>query len=222
MVSSYLQLVEKRYADELDEDGEEFIEFAVDGADRMRDMVNALLQYSRIETSGEPLEPVDLDGVVEDALEDLAVQIEERDADVTVDPLPRVRGDVNQLRQVFQNLLSNAITYSEDAPRLHVSAERREAQSASDPSGTAAENDGARWVVSVRDEGIGIAPEHQERIFEVFQRLQGGENHPGTGIGLALCERIVERHGGEIWVDSDRGEGSTFSFTLPRASELED
>ena len=205
MVSSYLQLIEKRYEHELDEDGREFIEYAVDGADRMRRMVDALLEYSRVETSGEPLEPVRLDGIVEDALENLTVQIEERDADVTVDPLPRVQGDADQLRQVFQNLLSNAITYSEGSPEVHVSAER----------------DDDRWIVSVRDEGIGIEPAHQEKIFEVFQRLTTDTARPGTGIGLALCQRIVERHGGEIWVDSEPGGGSTFSFTVPTVDEGE-
>ena len=202
MVSSYLQLIEQRYADALDEDGEEFIEFAVNGADRMREMVNALLTYSRVETNGDPLEPLELDSVVQDALENLTMRIEERDADVTVGRLPCVRGDAGQLRRVFQNLVSNALMYCEEPPRVHVSAER----------------DDASWVISVRDEGVGIDPEHQERIFEVFQRLQGGEEQPGTGIGLALAERIVERHGGEIWVDSEPDEGATFSFTLPAAT----
>ncbi|QLG27117.1 MEDS domain-containing protein [Halorarum halophilum] len=200
MVSSYLKLVRQRYADDLDEDGEEFIEFAVDGAERMREMVEGLLAYSRVETQGGPLEPIDLDAAFDDVLADLRIQIEETNAEITADELPCVTGDASQLRQVFQNLLENAITYSGDEPpRVHVSAER----------------DGSKWKVSVSDEGIGIEPEHRERIFEVFQRLHTSGEYDGAGIGLALCERIVERHGGEIWVESTPGEGATFSFTLP-------
>lgn len=200
MVSSYLQLLEQRYADELDADGEEFIEFAVDGAERMRGMIDGLLEYSRVETQGESFEPVDLDNVFEEVRADLQVRINETDAGITTDDLPRVKGDASQLRQVFQNLLSNAIDYSGDeSPRIDVSKER----------------DGDDWIISVRDEGVGIDPEDTDRIFDVFQRLHTHEEHPGTGIGLALCQRIVERHGGDIWVDSEPDEGSTFSFRLP-------
>ncbi|MFC7140237.1 PAS domain-containing protein [Halosimplex aquaticum] len=200
MVSSYLQLIERRYEDELDEDGREFIEYAVDGADRMRDMIDGLLQYSRVETRGNPFETVDLDAVVAEAREDLGMKIEESDAEITVADLPRVEGDDGQLRQVVQNLLDNAIEYSgNEPPRVHVSAERT----------------GDWWEVSVSDEGIGIDPEDADRAFEVFQSLHDRADYDGTGIGLALCERIVERHGGEIWVDSEPDEGATFSFTLP-------
>ncbi|PGF15246.1 PAS domain-containing sensor histidine kinase [Natrinema sp. CBA1119] len=206
MVSSYLQLIESRYADELDEDGEEFLAFAVDGADRMRDMIDGLLAYSRVETQGDPIEPVDLDSVLESVLADLQLQIEETDAEITTDTLPRAEGDAAQLRQVFQNLLSNALEYSGDEPpQVSVDAERR----------------GREWVISVHDEGIGIDPDDQERVFEVFQRLHSREKYSGTGIGLALCQRIIERHGGEIWVDSEPGEGATFSFTLPAADDFE-
>ncbi|MDF9744176.1 ATP-binding protein [Natrinema salsiterrestre] len=204
MVSSYLQLIERRYGDELDADGEEFLAYAVDGAERMRDMIDGLLQYSRVETRGNEFEPVSLQRVLEDAGKDLEVKIERADAEITAESLPRVRGDERQLRQVFQNLLANAIEYSgREPPRIRVSAERN----------------GTKCTVSVADDGIGIDPSDQERIFEVFQRLHGREEHAGTGIGLALCERIVERHGGEIWVDSEPGDGSTFSFTLPAADE---
>ncbi|MDQ2049628.1 ATP-binding protein [Natronolimnohabitans sp. A-GB9] len=204
MVSTYLQLIERRYGDELDEEGEEFLEFAVDGADRMRSMVDGLLQYARVETGGEPFEPVDLEAVLEGAREDLRMRIEESDAEITVDTLPRVEGDSGQLRQVFQNLLSNAIRYSGDEPpRVHVSAERN----------------GTEWTVSVTDAGIGIDPDDQELIFEIFEGLPGDDEYVGTGIGLAVCERIVERHGGEIWVDSEPGSGATFSFTLPAATD---
>lgn len=200
MISSYLRLLEGRYGDALDEDGEEFLEFAVDGADRMREMIDALLEYARVETRGEPFEPVDLDKVLDEVLADLQVSIEESDAEIRSDQLPQVEGDASQLRQVFQNLLSNAITYSGDEPpQIDVSATQR----------------GPNWVISIRDNGIGIDPDDQDRVFTVFDRLHSREEYEGTGIGLALCKRIIERHGGEIWVESDPGEGSTFSFTIP-------
>ncbi|MCU4743747.1 PAS domain S-box protein [Natronoglomus mannanivorans] len=198
MVSSYLQLIDRRYADALDEDGEEFLAFAVDGAERMREMIDGLLEYSRVETRGDEFEPVDLDAVLEDVRDTLRMKIDEDDAEITAESLPRVEGDAGQLRQVFQNLLANAIDYSgEEPPRVHVAAERT----------------GTEWTISVTDEGVGIDPVDQERIFEVFQRVHSDDS--GTGIGLALCERIVERHDGEIWVDSEPGEGTTFSVTLP-------
>ncbi|PCR92133.1 PAS domain S-box protein [Natrinema ejinorense] len=200
MVTSYLTLLENRYGDAFDEDGREFLAFAVDGAERMREMIDGLLKYSRVETEGDPFEPTDPEDLVDDVLADLQFRIEETDAEITVGELPRVGGDASQLRQVFQNLLSNAITYrGDDPPRVHVDAERR----------------GQEWVISVADEGIGIDPDDQERVFTIFNRLHSREEYDGTGIGLALSERIVERHGGEIWVDAEPGEGSTFSFTMP-------
>ena len=200
MVSSYLQLIESRSEEELTEETKEFLEFAVDGADRMRDMIDGLLAYSRVEAKGKPLEAVDLNEVVGEVRDDLSVRIAERDADVDVGELPRVAGDEQQLRQVFQNLLANAIEYSGDGPpRVCISAEWN----------------GSMWEISVQDEGIGIDAEDQDRIFEVFQRLQTRDDHSGSGIGLALCQRIVERHDGDIWVESEPGEGATFSFTLP-------
>ncbi|WP_170830975.1 PAS domain-containing sensor histidine kinase [Natronobacterium texcoconense] len=203
MITSYLQLIERRYADELDEDGVEFIEFAVDGADRMRNMIEGLLEYSRVETRGDPFESVDLDAVLADVCADFQVAVEESDAEITAEALPRVEGDPGQLRQVFQNLLSNAIEYSgDDPPQVDISAVRN----------------GSEVLVSVTDEGIGIDPDDRERVFEVFQSLHAQDEHSGTGIGLALCKRIVERHGGDIWVESEPGEGATFSFSLPAAS----
>ncbi|WP_074854636.1 PAS domain-containing sensor histidine kinase [Natrinema salifodinae] len=200
MVSSYLQLIENRYADDLDADGREFIEYAVDGADRMRGMIDGLLEYSRIDSQGDPFEPVDLDDVLDDVLTDLQVMIEQEAAEITTESLPAVQGDPRQLRQLFQNLLSNAIEYSgDDPPRIHVGVDRS----------------GRTWELSVADEGIGIDPDEQDRVFRVFQRLHSREEYDGTGIGLALCRRIVERHGGRIWVDSEPGEGSTFTFTIP-------
>ena len=205
MVTSYLQLLERRYGDELDADAEEFIEFAVDGAERMREMIDSLLEYSRVDTRGDPFEAVDLDAVLAEACQDLQVKIEETDAEIVAGDLPTVSGDRSQLTQVFQNLLSNAIEYSGDSPpEVHVSAE---------PAGD-------EWIVSGRDHGIGIDPDDQDQIFDVFQRLHTQDEHSGTGIGLSLCRRIVERHGGEIWVESELGKGATFSFSLPRdASE---
>jgi len=200
MVTSYLQLIENRYGDAIDEDGEEFLAFAVDGAERMREMINGLLEYSRVETQGEPFEPVDLDAILDEVRDDLQLRIDEADAEITAEDLPTVAGDASQLRQVFQNLVDNAIEYSGDEPpRIDIDAKRA----------------GSRWRIAVSDHGIGIDLDDQNRVFEVFQRLHTSDEHPGTGIGLALCQRIVERHDGEIQVESEPGEGSTFSFTLP-------
>jgi light-regulated signal transduction histidine kinase (bacteriophytochrome) len=203
MVSSYLQLLENRYRDELDEEAEEFIDFAVNGADRMRAMIESLLKYSRVTTGGKPLEPTDAETVLEDVLDDLQLRIEETDATITADELPTVTADADQLAQLFQNLLSNALTYSGDEPpQVHVSAERTDDV----------------WRFSVTDEGIGIDPEHHDRIFDVFERLHTDEEEAGAGvggIGLALCERIAQRHGGEIWVESRPNEGTSFYFTIP-------
>lgn len=202
MVSSYLKLIEARFTDDLGEEGQEFLEFAVDGADRMRKMIEGLLEYSRVETRGDSFEPVDLNAVLDEALDDLQIQIRENDAEITVEDLPVVEGDASQLRQVFQNLLANAIEYCDDeSPQVHISAERV----------------GSEWRISVRDEGIGIDPAYQDRIFDLFQRLHTRQEHDGTGIGLALCDRIVERHGGEIQVESEPGEGATFTVSLPPA-----
>jgi signal transduction histidine kinase len=199
MVASYLQLIEKRYGDKLDHDGREFIDFAVDGATRMKQLINDLLQYSRVESQGTRLEPTDLDAVLSQSLQNLKVAIDEAGATITSDPLPTVRGDATQLTMLFQNLVGNAIKFHGDAPpEVHVGAE--------------ADGDGHRlWV---RDKGIGIEPRYADRIFVIFQRLHGKSAYPGTGIGLAVCKRIVERHGGEIWVESTPGGGSTFFFTL--------
>ncbi|WP_226006066.1 ATP-binding protein [Natrinema salinisoli] len=206
MVTSYLQLLESRYGDCFGEDGEAFLEFAVDGAERMRAMIDALLEYSRVESRGDPFEPVDLNAAFDDALADLQLTVDESDAEITTGELPEVAGDTSQLRQVFQNLLSNAITYSgDDPPRVRVSAEQQ----------------GDEWVLSVRDEGIGIDPADHDRVFTVFNRLHSREEYEGTGIGLALCRRIVERHGGDIWIDSAPGDGATVSFTVPAESELD-
>ncbi|WP_323172978.1 ATP-binding protein [Natrialba sp. PRR66] len=204
MVSSYLQLIERRYGSELDEDADEFLGYAIDGSERMRAMIEGLLEYSRVDTRGESLEPVALDEVLATVRKDLELQLAETGTTIETEELPRTVGDKRQLRQLFQNLLSNAIEYSGDEPpRISISAKR----------------DADEWVISVRDTGIGIDPADQDRIFDVFQRLHTHEETSGTGIGLALCKRIVERHGGEIWVDSTPGDGSTFSFSLPAVTD---
>lgn len=203
MISSYLQLIENRYGDDLAEEAEEYLEFAVDGSERMRRMIDGLLQYSRIETRGSEFESIDLEAVVDDVCKTLQMKIEAHDAAITAESLPCVEGDGGQLQQVFQNLLSNAIEFSgEEPPEVYISAEQN----------------GTDWIVSVSDDGIGIDLDDQQRIFEVFEGLHGDKDYAGTGIGLAVCERIIERHGGEIWVESEPGEGSTFSFTLPESN----
>lgn len=204
MVASFTQLLARRYQGKLDQNADEFIGFAVDGANRMQQLINDLLAYSRVGTRGKPPAPTDLTEVLKDAEANLYQAIGESGAVITHDPLPVVSGDQVQLTQLFQNLLVNAIRFrNEAAPRIHVSAQAREED----------------WLLSVKDNGIGIAPEHQERIFAVFQRLHGRGEYPGTGIGLALCKKIVERHGGHIWVESAPGRGSTFYFNIPGGKE---
>jgi len=200
MVASYTQLLAKRYRGKLDSDADEFIGYAVDGVTRMQGLINDLLAYSRIGRSGSPREPTDCSGVLGRVLTDLKVAIEESGAVVTHGTLPEVMGDAAQLRQVFQNLISNAIKFrGQEPPRIHVSCERS----------------GDEWLFSVRDSGIGIDPQYADRIFDIFHRLHSKAEYPGTGIGLAICRRVVERHGGRIWVESEPGTGSTFFFTLP-------
>jgi PAS domain S-box-containing protein len=200
MVSSYTQLLARRYQGRLDEDADEFISYAVDGASRMQILINDLLQYSRVGTRGNPLSRTDTGTVLEAACANLRVVLEESGAKVTSDELPAVMGDPVQLSQLFQNLLGNAVKFSNEgeAPRIHIGAERREGE----------------WLFSVSDNGIGIEPEYLEKIFVIFQRLHARTEYSGTGIGLAVCKKIVERHGGSIWVVSVPGEGSTFYFTL--------
>lgn len=198
MIHSYLDLVGRRYEDELDDDAEEFIEYATDGAERMRRMIDDLLTYSRIGTSDAEFDSVDCRIVLDRVLENLQIAIEETDAEVTADALPTVIADGQQLVQLFQNLVSNAISYASDAdPRIHVSASETD--------------DG--WRFSVSDNGVGIKEEKFEEVFEIFS--SGSNGTDSTGIGLAICKKIVARHGGEIWVESQPGVGSTFHFTIP-------
>ncbi len=202
MVASFTQLLAKRYRGQLDQDADEFIGFAVDGANRMQQLINDLLVYSRVGTRGKPPAPTDLSEVLSHAEANLHEAIKESKAEVTHSPLPIVDGDQVQLTQLLQNLLANAIKFrSQEAPRIHVSAQTQ----------------GGDWLLSVQDNGIGIAPEHQERIFAIFQRLHPRDEYPGTGIGLAICKKIVERHGGHIWAESVPGQGTTFYFNLSGA-----
>jgi PAS domain S-box-containing protein len=201
MVASYTQLLARRYQGKLDEDADEFIGFAVDGARRMQELINDLLTYSRVGTRPLELEAVDTTQVVDQVVSDLAAAIGDSQAEVIRDDLPMVQGDPTQLRQLFQNLIANGIKFHrpDETAQVRVSATRE---------------DGA-WTFNVRDNGIGIEPQYQERIFALFQRLHTRADYPGTGIGLAICKKIVERHGGQIRVDSAPGRGTTFLFTLP-------
>jgi two-component system, chemotaxis family, sensor kinase Cph1 len=201
MVASYCQLLHRRYKGKLDQDADEFIGFAVEGATRMQRMINELLNYSRVGRKSAGFAPVEAGAAVEAALGGLAAAIEESGAVVTVGELPQVVGEALLLQQLFQNLVGNALKFRRDdaAPEIEIAAER---------------GDGA-WQFSVRDNGIGIESEYAERIFLLFQRLHERTKYPGTGIGLALCKKVVEHHGGRIWVDSEPGAGSVFKFTIP-------
>jgi len=199
MVTSYLELIEKRYAAKLDQDGHEFIRYAVDGAARMKKLIADLLSFSRVGTRGRPLLPVDPDSSLDRALANLQLQVGETGARIERTPLPRVVADADQLVQLFQNLVSNALKYRGGRPPVvRISAAQ----------------EGGIATFAVADNGLGIEPQYFERIFIIFQRLHADPKISGTGIGLALCKKIVERHGGRIWVESTPGQGSTFHFTL--------
>ncbi|MEK7787533.1 MAG: ATP-binding protein, partial [Chloroflexota bacterium] len=199
-VAGFVQLLQQRYQGQLDARADEYIRQAVEGAARMQALITDLLAYSRVGTRGKPFEPTDGAAILKIVLANLAVAIAENGAAVTHDGLPTVMADPTQMTQLFQNLLGNAIKFrGERPPEIHVAAERREGE----------------WLFSVRDNGIGIEPQYFERIYGVFQRLHTRREYPGTGIGLAICKKIVERHGGRIWVESEPGRGSTFFFTIP-------
>jgi PAS domain S-box-containing protein len=205
MVASYTQLLERRYGGQLDQDARDFIGFAVDGANRMQRLIQDLLTFSRITTRGQPLTPLDSHDPLGEAIANLQTAIQENGTLVTNGELPRVMGDRGQLVQVFQNLIANAVKFHrpEEPPRIHVSAERT----------------GVFWTFRVADNGIGIDPKYFNQVFQVFQRLHTRSEYPGTGIGLAICRRTIERHGGRIWVESEPGKGSTFFFTLPASPD---
>jgi PAS domain S-box-containing protein len=205
MVASYTQLLARRYKGKLDSDADEFIAFAVDGVNRMQRLIQDLLAYSRVGTKGHDFKPVDTGPALDKALANLKTLMDETGASVTQGTLPRVMGDESQLAQLFQNLVSNALKFrGPTPPRIRVDAERQ----------------GDAWRFTVTDNGIGIEPQYFERIFIIFQRLHNKEDYPGTGIGLAICKKIVERHGGRIGLESHPGQGTTFWFTLPALPSL--
>ena len=200
-VSTYVQILADRYRSRLDSQADEFINYAVDGATRMQELIRDLLNYSRVQTKEQVLTETNCEEVVARVLENLQLSIADSKAVVTTDSLPVVMGDAPQLQQVFQNLLSNALKFcGPKPPQIQIAAQQKEEE----------------WVFSVRDNGIGLDPRHAERIFVIFQRLHTRREYPGTGIGLAICKRIVERHDGRIWVESEPGKGATFYFTLPK------
>jgi len=199
-IASYAQLLEKRYKDQLDSQASKFIGNIVHGCTRMQTLIDDLLEYSRVGRSQRPFELVDCNHAIQQTIANLQGAIRDTEAVVTYNNLPAVMGDISQLVQLFQNLIGNAIKYRHDAPpTVHITACKQE----------------GNWLFSISDNGIGIAPQHQERIFQIFQRLHTQREYSGTGIGLAICQKIVERHGGSIWVESEPGQGSTFHFTLP-------
>lgn len=223
MVTSYLQLLERRYKDKLDSDANDFIHFAVDGASRMKALVEGLLRFSRVQSKGKPFKPTDVNGILRAVLKNLEAVIEESGAKITYDPLPTVMADDLQLTQLFQNLIGNAIKFRDKSPpEVHISAvpvERFGSPGSSFQRTMDAQQEGynrgyGTWKFSVSDNGIGIAPEYGDRLFQIFQRLHPKGEYPGTGIGLAICKKVVELHGGRIWMESEPGKGSTFCFTL--------
>ncbi len=200
MITSYLQLLQRRYQGNIDERADKYIKFAVDGASRMQNLINDLLEFSRVATRASELEPIDGEFVLNQVLSNLELIITENEVTVSHGSLPVVVADNTQLAQVFQNLIANGIKFhSEKAPKIYISAEKKSNE----------------WVFSVQDNGIGIDPQYSEKIFEVFKKLHKKEEYSGTGIGLAVCKKIVERQGGRIWVESELGKGSTFYFTIP-------
>jgi PAS domain S-box-containing protein len=206
MVASFTQLLAAQYKGRLDAQADEFIGFAAEGATRMQALINGLLDFSRVQTRAKDLQPTDCQAAFECSLANLKVALQESRARITCDPLPTVLADRSQMEQLFQNLMGNAVKFrGREDPRVHVGAQRN----------------GREWILSVSDNGIGIDPRHEDRIFAIFQRLHTRAAYPGTGIGLAICKKIVERHGGRIWVKSAEGQGTTFYFTIPIAEALE-
>jgi PAS domain S-box-containing protein len=201
MVSSYTQLLGRRYGERLDGDARDFMGFIVDGAARMKQLIEDLLAYSRVGTKGKEFRPVPVENALQRAITNLRAAIEESGAEITHDALPTVNADEVQLAQLFQNLMGNAIKFR-GAEKMKIKIEAKENSS--------------EWQLSVKDNGIGIEAQYFERIFMLFQRLHTKGDYPGTGIGLAICKKVVERHGGRIWVESEPGRGSSFNFTLPK------
>lgn len=203
MVTLYSQLLERRYKDKLDDDANDFIEYIVEGAQRMKLLIDDLLIYSRVTSQAKEFEDIDLETLLKTVVSNLYITIEENNANLTHDPLPSISADPSQISQVFQNLITNAIKFQgQNTPKIHISVQKQEYYK--------------EWIFSVKDNGIGIEPRHQKQIFEVFKRLHTRQEYPGTGIGLSIVKKIIKHHGGQIWVDSEPGQGTTFYFTIPR------
>ncbi len=199
MVTSYLSLMERTFKHQLDPKAKEYIDYAMEGGNRMRELINDVLAYSRVDTQGKKFAPVDMGAVVAKVLAILRITIEDTKAEITIDPLPTINADESQMMQVTQNIIANALKFhGPDRPMIHISSSQGDKE----------------WTFSVKDNGIGLDTSDAEKIFQMFQRLHSREEYPGTGIGLALTKKIVERHGGRIWVESRKGEGATFFFTI--------
>jgi light-regulated signal transduction histidine kinase (bacteriophytochrome) len=200
MIDGFVSLLARRYKGKLDEKADQFIEYTVDGVKRMQELIKDLLEYSKVGRQDTILKPVDFSAAVDKAVLNLQASVEDISSVVTYDQLPTMMADVSQISRLFQNLIGNALKFHGKEPmRVHISAKRKE----------------NKWVLSVRDNGIGIEPRYAEKIFGMFQRLHTTQEYPGTGLGLAICKRIVEHHSGEIWLESEPGKGSTFYFTIP-------
>ena len=206
MITSYVQLLKRRYGENLDSNAIEYIDFAVDGAERMKKLIQDLLAFSRVGTSGEEFKITSTQTILEEVLSNLEVSIKENSVEITNDPLPDLVVDRSQIVQLFQNLISNAIKYRGDqTPKLHIEVEDKYTE----------------WLFCFKDNGIGIEQKYADQIFIIFQRLHGIGEYSGTGIGLSIAKRIVERHGGQIWVESEPGKGSSFKFTIPKHKSYE-
>jgi PAS domain S-box-containing protein len=224
-IASFTQLLSKRYRDKLDRDANDFIGYIVSAAARMQALIDDLLTYSRLGRENRPLAPADLEVVLREVIGNLSATLRESGAVVTHDPLPTLLADSTQMTQLLQNLIENALKFHGKEPsRIHISAKERGTFRASGPEAQIATDGdleadtpqpGDEWLFSVQDNGIGIDPQHGKRIFLIFQRLHTQDEYPGTGVGLAICKKIVERHGGRIWVASKPGNGTTFYFTIP-------
>jgi light-regulated signal transduction histidine kinase (bacteriophytochrome) len=198
-MSGFAQILAKDYRGKIDEEADKYIGHIFNGAKRMQRMIEDILKYSRIGTPSADVQACDFETALSQAMENLLATIEEKGAVITHDPLPATEADQPQMILLFQNLLGNAIKFSAGTPRVHVSAVRNERE----------------WVFSVQDNGIGIDPKQFDRLFILFQRLHTEKEYPGTGVGLAICKKIVDRHGGRIWIESEAGKGSQFFFTIP-------